>query len=138
MVDMRLSLNRLTRPRQPGFTVIELLVVLAALALLLSVAAPRYIQHLDQAREVTLKQDLHQMRDAIDKFYNDQGRYPATLAELVERRYLRAIPSDPITQRADSWVVTPPRNGAAEGQGVYEVRSGAPGVAVDGSSFASW
>lgn len=138
MVAMDTHFPPLRRQTVHGFTVIELLVVLAALALLLSVAAPRYIQHLDQAREITLKQDLYQMRDAIDKFFSDQGRYPATLAELVERRYLRAIPTDPITQRADTWVTVPPRNGTAEGNGVYEVHSSAHERAADGSSYASW
>jgi general secretion pathway protein G len=130
----------MTRPSR-GFTVIELLVVLAALALLLSVAAPRYVRHLDRARETALRHDLQTMRDAIDKFYTDQGRYPKELPELVERRYLRAIPVDPVTQRADSWVAVPPRAGAAggaDGDGVFDVRSGAKEIAMDGSAYASW
>ncbi|WP_343643010.1 prepilin-type N-terminal cleavage/methylation domain-containing protein [Roseateles sp.] len=129
-----------------GFTVIELLVVLAALALLLSVAAPRYVQHVDRARDTALRHNLQAMRDAIDKFYGDQGRYPKELPELVERRYLRAIPLDPVTQRADSWVAVPPRagdangagGGAGDGEGIADVRSGARGIAPDGSSYASW
>lgn len=123
-----------TRPR--GFTVIELLVVLAAIALLLAVAAPRYVQHLDQARDVALKENLRQVRDAIDKFYADQARYPAALAELVARRYLRGLPIDPVTQRSDSWVIVPPPNGV-DGA-VFDLRSGAPGQARDGSAYASW
>lgn len=121
-----------------GFTVIELLVVLAALALLLSVAAPRYVQHVDRARDTALRHNLHAMRDAIDKFYSDQGRYPKELPELVERRYLRAIPVDPVTSRADTWVAVPPRAGNADGEGVFDVRSGAREIASDGSSYASW
>ncbi len=119
-----------------GFTVIELLVVLAALALLLSVAAPRYLQHLDTAREVTLKQDLHQLRDAIDKFYSDQARYPASLEELVTKRYLRALPEDPVTQRSDSWVITAPANPLPGA--VLDVHSGAKGTARDGSRYETW
>lgn len=122
--------------RPAGFTVIELLVVLAAIGLLLAVAAPRYVQHLDTAREVALKQDLHALRDAIDKFYADQTRYPATLDELVEKRYLRAIPTDPITQRGDSWVIVPPSRALAGA--VFDVRSGAKGQAQDGSAYALW
>lgn len=121
-----------------GFTVIELLVVLAALALLLSVAAPRYVQHVDRARDTALRHNLHAMRDAIDKFYSDQGRYPKELPELVERRYLRAIPVDPVTSRADTWVAVPLRAGNADGEGVFDVRSGAREIASDGSSYASW
>lgn len=120
-----------------GFTVIELLVVLAAIGLLLSIAAPRYVAHLDTARETVLKQDLREMRDAIDKFYGDQGRYPADLRELVTQRYLRDLPEDPITQRSDSWVAVAPVNKAAAGA-VGDVRSGAPGAARDGSAYASW
>lgn len=125
-----------------GFTVIELLVVLAALALLLSVAGPRYSQYVDRARDTALRHNLHELRNAIDKFRADQNRYPATLQELVERRYLRAVPTDPVTERADTWKVVPPPQNAvpatAEGQGVYEVRSGAEGQAADGSAYASW
>jgi general secretion pathway protein G len=120
-----------------GFTVIELLVVLAAIALLLSVAAPRYLQHLDTARDVALRQDLREMRDAIDKFYADQSRYPLALEELVKRRYLRSVPADPLTDRTDSWVLVAPPEGKAGGA-VYDVRSGAPGQARDGSPYASW
>lgn len=119
-----------------GFTVIELIVVLAAIGLLLSIAAPRLMRHLDTAREVTLKQDLHAMRDAIDKFFSDQGRYPADLKELVAKHYLREIPEDPMTQRIDSWRVQAPVN-SSQG-GVFDVHSGAPGQAQDGSTYANW
>ncbi|MEF7613637.1 prepilin-type N-terminal cleavage/methylation domain-containing protein [Aquincola sp. MAHUQ-54] len=117
-----------------GFTVIELLVVLAALALLLSLATPQYMRHLDTARDVALKENLRQMRDAIDKFHADQSRYPAVLQELVDRRYLRRVPEDPVTNRVDSWVLVPP----PAGSGVYDVRSGAPGPSRDGSAYATW
>ncbi len=123
-------------PSSHGFTVIELLVVLAAIALLLSVATPRYIQHLDNAREVALKENLRQMRDAIDKFYTDQARYPATLDELVALRYLRHVPADPVTQRKDSWVIVAPGNRAPGA--VFDVHSGAMGAARDGSLYVSW
>jgi len=119
-----------------GFTVIELLVVLAAIGLLLSVAAPRYSQHVDQAREVALKHDLRALRDAIDKFYADQARYPATLDELVVKRYLRGLPVDPITERTDSWLILAP-TGQASGA-IFDIRSGAKGTARDGSAYATW
>lgn len=123
-------------PTAHGFTVIELLVVLAAMALLLSVAAPRYMQHLDTAREVALKEDLHQLRDAIDKFYSDQARYPTSLDELVTKRYLRSVPEDPITQRSDSWVIIAPANPLPGA--VFDVHSGAKGPARDGSRYETW
>ena len=126
--------------RFKGFTVIELLVVLAAVGLLLAVAAPRYVQHLDAAREVALKEDLRAMRDAIDKFYGDQGRYPGALEELVTKRYLRSVPVDPLTGSASTWKIVAPGNGsvAPEAAGVFDVRSGAAGQARDGSQYAAW
>lgn len=130
--------------RRKGFTIIELLVVLAAIGLLLSIAAPRYVQHLDHTRDLALRHDLQAMRLAIDQFHADQGRYPGALDELVARRYLRALPVDPVTGRSDTWVpVQAPAQGAANGAvpasgGIQDVRSGAPGVGSDGSRYASW
>ena len=124
------------RPGRRGFTIIELMVVLAAIALLLSIVAPRYIQHIDQAREVALRQDLREVRLALDQFKADQARYPSTLEELVSKRYLRSVPVDPITGRTDSWRLDSPP-GQGEGA-VADLHSGAPGTAQDGSSYASW
>lgn len=122
--------------RRSGFTLIELLVVMAVIGLLLSLAAPRYFGSVDLAREAALRQDLAVMRDAIDKHFADTGRYPATLEELATRRYLRRVPVDPITERADSWVIVPPADSALGA--VYDVASGAGGTARDGSAYASW
>lgn len=121
--------------RTHGYTMIELLVVLAAMGLLLSVAAPRYAEHLDRGRETVLRHNLVGLREALDKFYADRARYPRDLPELVTERYLREIPVDPITDRADSWRAVPPRGVVG---GVADVRSGAPGKARDGSPYASW
>lgn len=121
--------------RRSGFTLIELLVVMAALGLLLSIAAPRYIEHVDRAREVVLKQNLAGLRDAIDKFHADRGRYPRDLPELVQQRYLRQVPVDPVTDRADTWVLVPP---AGQSNAVFDVRSGAPRNARDGGPYAQW
>ena len=118
-----------------GFTLIELLVVLAIIGGLVALAAPRYLHRVDLAKETVLASDLATMREAVDKFFGDTGRYPASLDELVVRRYLRKIPPDPITERADSWVVVAP---PAPDQGaVYDVRSGAAGTASDGRPFNS-
>lgn len=117
-----------------GFTLIELLVVLTALALLLSLALPSYIEHTDRAREAALRQNLVTMRDAIDKFHSDRGRFPDDLQELVRERYLRSLPQDPVTERMDSWVLIP-----AEGsRGLQDVRSGAKGNGHDGRAYAVW
>jgi general secretion pathway protein G len=121
--------------RAKGFTLIELLVVMAALGLLLALAAPRYYEHVDRAREVVLKNNLAAMRQAVDRFRGDRGRYPEELTELVRLRYLREVPLDPITDRTDSWLVVPP---PGQPKGVYDVHSAATGKARDGSVYASW
>lgn len=123
---------------QRGFTLIELIVVFAILALLISLAVPRYFAHIDRAKEATLRQDLHVMRDAIDKFHGDKGRYPASLEELVSERYLRSVPVDPLTESAATWrSVSPPADADAGGE-LYDVRSGAQGNARDGRAYAEW
>ena len=120
-----------------GFTLIELMVVLTVLALLLMLAVPRYFNHLDRAKEVTLKQDLSVMRDAIDKFHGDKGRYPDQLDELVSARYIRNIPVDPITESPTTWRIIPPADTEAKGA-VYDVKSGAEGKSADGSPYGEW
>lgn len=119
-----------------GFTLIELLVTMAVIALLLSLAVPRYFGSVDRAKDTILHENLHQMRDAIDKFYADQNRYPASLEELVTKRYLRSIPPDPITESNQSWTTVPYSD--AQTGGIYDVKSGAPGNAQDGTSYANW
>lgn len=120
-----------------GFTLVELLVVMTVMGLLLSIAAPRYFEHVARAKEVVLRHNLAGMRQAIDKFYVDRGRYPASLQELVQQKYLRELPLDPVTDSATTWQVLAPPGLSREGA-VMNVRSGAPGSAVDGSSYASW
>ncbi len=122
--------------KKNGFTLIELLVVMAIIATLLSIVAPRYFNSIEKAKEAVLKQDLTIMRDAIDKFYSDMGSYPITLEELVERRYLRSIPIDPMTESNTTWMVVPPVND--EEEGVYDVHSGYPGQALDGTYYEEW
>lgn len=119
-----------------GFTIIELLVVLAAIGLLLSIAAPRFTRHLDRAKEVVLKENLYQTRKAIDKFYSDQGRYPLALQELVTAHYLRSLPIDPVVQRSDAWTTIPPVGGNAVG--VYDLHSGSKDISSEGTPYASW
>jgi general secretion pathway protein G len=121
---------------QRGFTLIELLVVMAVIGLLLSIAAPRYLKQVDQSREVVLRHNLDGLRQSIDQFRGDKGRYPKALRELVDERYLRAVPVDPITGRADSWVMVLPAGDP--GPAWFDVRSGANGNGRDGSPYASW
>ena len=119
-----------------GFTLIELLVVMAILATLLTLAAPRYFDSLERAKEAALRTDLRLMREAIDKHRADTGRLPESLQLLAQARYLRAVPLDPVTDRSDTWVIVPVPDGSTPG--VYDVRSGAQGTARDGSAYASW
>jgi general secretion pathway protein G len=121
---------------QRGFTLIELLVVMAILATLLSLAAPRYFESVERGKEAALRTNLRLLREAIDKHRADTGRLPESLEALAQARYLRAVPSDPMTERVDSWIVVPMPDGTL--LGVYDVRSGAPGMARDGTAFASW
>ena len=120
-----------------GFTIIELLVVLAAMGLLLALAAPRYVDHVDRSREAVLRHNLKAAREAIERYNADRGRYPASLQELVTARYLREVPVDPITDRADTWVVVGPSGSGAAGT-VFNLKSGARGTARDGTTYAAW
>lgn len=119
-----------------GFTLIELLVVMAIVALLLSLAVPRYFQSLARAREAVLRENLTLIRDSLDKHYSDHGEYPRTLAQLVERRYLRKLPEDPLTGSASTWLVI--SRDASFGGGVMDVKSGAVGKSLSGEPYVEW
>lgn len=118
-----------------GLTLIELLVVMALLAILASIATPRYLERVEQSREVVLKQNLHGLRTAIDQYYRDKSKYPATLQTLSDERYIRAVPEDPMTGRTDTWVVIAP--GGAAGQ-VFDIKSGSGAQSKAGVPYASW
>ena len=131
----------LRRRRQAGFTLIELLVVISLISILAAMAVVQYRNSIQRTKEATLKTNLFRMRDAIDQYYADKGRYPASLDALVSEQYLRRIPEDPFTQSADTWQTVPaepdPGNPSAD-PGIYDIKSGAQGQALDGSSFADW
>jgi general secretion pathway protein G len=118
-----------------AFTLIELLVVLAIVATLLTLVVPRYFGQTEKAKETVLQQNLAAMRDSIDRFRGDQGRYPNTLDELVQKRYLRDIPMDPVTQSRTTWTTEPPSDGTP---GIYNVRSGAKGKGKNGTDYNTW
>jgi len=122
--------------RRHGFTLIELLAVLAIIALLLTIAVPRYFGSVDKAKEAVLKENLFQMRDAIGKYYGDKGKYPESIEALATDKYLRKVPLDPITESATTWVAVPPEE--AQKGGVFDVKSGAPGKASDGTEYSTW
>jgi general secretion pathway protein G len=130
------SIDGPTKPAA-GFTLIELMVVLAVIALLLSLAVPRYFHSVDKSKENVLRANLTTVRDAIDKHYGDTGRYPDSLEQLVQAKYLRTLPVDPVTSSNASWIVVAPERADRAGA-VFDIRSGAPGKALDGSSYGDW
>jgi len=129
------------RRREGGFTLVELLIVISLISILAAMGLVQYRNSVVSAKEATLKQDLFRMRDAIDQYYADKGKYPSALDSLVSDGYMRRIPEDPFTKSADSWQTTPaepdPNNPSAE-PGVYDVKSGAQGAALDGSNYSDW
>ncbi len=109
---------------------------MSIIALLLTIAVPRYFHSTDKAKEAVLKEDLAQMRIAIDQYHADRGKYPDSLDDLVEKKYLRRIPPDPVTESISTWVVVPPSDPGSSG--VYDVKSGAQGTGMDGKNYADW
>jgi general secretion pathway protein G len=118
-----------------GFTLIEMLVVLAIVGLLLTLAAPRYFASLDKSRDVALEENLKVLRVTLDRFYADRGRFPDSLQDLVDHKYLRAVPVDPVSESDRTWVLVSPPD--PEQGGIADVKSGAPGRAHDGRSYDS-
>lgn len=124
--------------RSHGFTLIELIVVMAIVALLASIVAPRYFVSLQKGKETALLTSLTTMRDAIDQYAADKGRYPESLQELAAARYIRDVPEDPLTASRETWVeLPPPAEMQATGR-VWDVRSGAAGRSADGRLYADW
>lgn len=119
-----------------GFTLIELMVVLAVISTLLLLVTPRYFAQLDISKETVLRDNLQITRQIIDKFYGDYGRYPESLDELVDRKYLRSLPFDPISESTETWQPVAVPEGY-KGK-VYDIRSGAPGKGRDGRAYGTW
>ena len=122
--------------RRRGFTLIELLVVLGIVALLLTLAVPRFFPSIDAAKETILADNLRNTRAAIDQYYSDTGRYPDSLEQLVEKKYLRSVPLDPVADSTAAWIVVPPEDGSKGG--VWTIKSGAPGNDRHGKPYADW
>jgi general secretion pathway protein G len=129
------------RGSPPGFTIIELLVVLSLIVVLATIGMTQYKNSRVYASESVLRTDLFRLRDAIDQYYADKGQYPATLDALVSDGYLRKLPDDPFTKSSTTWQTVPaepdPNNPTAE-PGVYDVKSGSDRTALDGTKYAEW
>src|SRR5206468_3898871 len=126
---------------EAGFTMIELMVVMALMVTLATLGLVQYRQSVIYARESVLKDDLFKLRDAIDQYYADKNQYPPTLDDLVTGGYLRALPKDPITSSTSTWQTVPaepdPINPTVS-PGVYDVKSGAEATALDGTKYSDW
>jgi general secretion pathway protein G len=124
-----------------GFTLIELMVVVALIAVLAGMGVVQYRNSVVRTKEAVLREDLFRMRDAIDQYYADKAKYPASLETLVSEGYLRQVPRDPITNATDTWQAVPsepdPANPEAEA-GIFDVKSGSEGTSLDGSRYAEW
>jgi general secretion pathway protein G len=139
------SLARLAARRRAGgaagFTLIELLIVIALITILATMGIVQYRNSIQSTREAILKTDLFRMRDAIDQYYADKTKYPASLDALVTDGYMRKIPEDPITKSADTWQTVPaepdPGNPSSD-PGIYNVKSGAEGTALDGTAYSEF
>jgi general secretion pathway protein G len=127
--------------KEQGFTLIELMVVLSIMVILASMGLAQYRNSIVRANEAVLKEDLFQMRDAIDQYYADKGQYPGSLDALATDGYLRKVPEDPFTKSASSWQAIPgegnPNNPTAEA-GIGDVKSGSDQTALDGTKYADW
>jgi general secretion pathway protein G len=126
---------------EAGFTLIELLIVTVLIVILASVTLVQYGNAVTRSKEAVLKEDLFQMRKAIDEYYADKNKYPPSLQALVDEKYLRTIPVDPFTNSSSTWqerIADPdPRNPGAE-SGIEDVKSGAEQTALDGTPYAEW
>ena len=124
-----------------GFTMIELAIVMSVIVILAAMGMAQYRNAHIRAQEAVLKEDLFQLRDAIDQFYADKTKYPTTLDELVSEGYIRKLPQDPFTKSSDTWQTIPaepdPNNPTAE-PGIYDVKSGSEATALDGSKYSDW
>lgn len=118
-----------------GFTLIEMLIVMAIVALLLTIALPRYFGSLNKSKDVALQENLRVLRISLDKYYADKGRYPESLEDLVEHKYLRTVPSDPLTESNRTWILIPAKD--SETKGITDVKSGASGQTYDGRTYES-
>jgi general secretion pathway protein G len=121
-----------------GFTFVEMLIVVSIIGILATIALPSFQTAVTKAKEATLKENLFVLRDVIDQYYADQEKYPAALAELVEKRYLRRVPVDPTTGQSDSWTFEFATDEQGQENGIVDVRSGSEQVGLNGVPYREW
>jgi len=133
--DFRLS--TLTRGAA-GFTLLELMIVVTIIGVLATIAQPMFRNAVIQAREAALRENLYVLRDAIDKYYADNDKYPQNLAELAEKRYMRRLPKDPITGSSETWQAVSFTDEKGQEAGIFDVKSGSEAVGSDGQRYSDW
>ncbi|MFI5304214.1 MAG: type IV pilin protein [Nitrospiria bacterium] len=121
--------------KNEGFTLIELMIVITIIGILLSVAAPSYKSATITANEAVLKKDLFTLRDVLDQYYSDHGKYPSSLGALVDAGYIRSVPKDPFTLSVETWVEI---HADGEDGGIYDLHSGSDLVGLDGTPYNVW
>lgn len=121
---------------QKGFTIIEMLTVIAIIGILASIAAPSFQRSVIRAKEASLRNSLFVLRDVIDQYYADHGEYPDSLESLMEKKYIRTVPSDPFTKSSDTWILIPPEG--EEVTGIYDIHSGSNKISLYGTPYNEW
>lgn len=121
-----------------GFTLIELMIVVTIIGILATISQPMFRNAMAQAREAALRENLYVLRDAIDKFSADNDKYPESLTDLVEKRYVRKLPKDPITGSAESWQVVYFTDDKGQQAGIIDVKSGSDATGSDGQKYSDW
>jgi general secretion pathway protein G len=132
---------RVRKSGEGGFTLVELMIVMAIIMILATIAIPIYVRTLQRAKEATLREDLHTMRTAIDSYTVDKEKAPETLDDLVQAGYLKSIPVDPITSSNETWItgMSDTMTDINETQGgMDDVHSGSQGLASDGTTYNTW
>ncbi len=129
-------MNGKYRINNKGFTIIEMMTVIAVIGILATITAPSFQRSVIRAKEASLRSSLFGLRDVIDQYYSDQGEYPDTLDALIDKNYIRNIPKDPFTHSTETWILIPPDGD--EATGIYDVHSGSDRISLYGTPYNEW
>jgi general secretion pathway protein G len=130
--------QRAARGSPSGFTLIELMIVITIIGILITLAQPSYNRAVTAAKEATLKENLFILRDAIDQYFADNAKYPPSLTDLAEKKYIRRVPKDPVTGSAETWSLVYFTDEQGQQQGIFDLKSGSEATALDGTRYNEW